>query len=199
MAIKDGHKTNFETLQVAIQEGDACILETYERLSGKPAVLVCATFEDNEQGVNFVPLARMFDGNPYEEFVTELENVAKYYGVGESVARLPERSFLDTIKDVPFIEEPLAKAYAILLDHLDDKERAKTLTPQFVEEILDKAGEEWSLSALELDAWVMHAEGKEVNEDTVEGLKAVHGAQKGSPSGLVNPFGQPISSGKNDS
>jgi hypothetical protein len=196
MAIADGHKTNFDTLQVAVKEGDVCLLEVYERVGGKPAVLVCATFQDDEEQVNFVPLARMFDGNPYEEFVTELENVAKYYGVGESVARMPERSFLDTIKDVPFIDQAPAKAYAILRDHLADAKRAQALTPRFVKEILDKAGEEWSLSAMELDAWVMHAEGKHVDENTVDGLKAVHGAQKDSPSGLVNPFGQPISSGK---
>jgi hypothetical protein len=200
MAIADGHKTNFETIQVAVKEGDACLLEVYDRITGEEIVMLCATYKDEEENINFVPLARMVDSDPYDSYVTEKENVAKYYGVGESVARTADRSFLNTIKDVPFIEEPLAKAYAILKDHLNDGTRAEALAHKFVEEILDKAGEEWSLSALELDAWVMHAEGHHVDENTVEGLRAVHGARgSGEGGGLVNPFGQPISSGKSSS
>lgn len=191
MAIADGHKTNFETIQAAVANEDACLMEVYDRITGEEVVMLCATYKDEEENICFVQLARMVDSDPYESYVTEKENVAKYYAVGESIARTEDRSFLGTIKDVPFIEEPLAKAYAILKDHLNDGKRAGTLVHKFVEEIISKMPEEWSLSALELDAWVAHAEGEDPQE-------VVEEAKKGNveEGGLVNPFGQPVSSGK---
>jgi len=191
MAIADGHKTNFETIQVAVKEEDACLLEVYDRITGEEVVMLCATYKDEEENVTFVPLARMVDSDPYESYVTEKENVAKYYGVGESVARTEDRSFLDTIKEVPYVDDTPAKAFAILRDHLGDRDRAITLTDLFVEEVMSKMPEEWSLSALELDAWVAHAEGEDPKEIVEEAKKS--DVEEG---GLVNPFGQPISSGK---
>ena len=168
MAIAEHYRVNFETLRAAASNGDLCLLEAYDRISGKPAVMLCAAWQDGETGeVHLVPFAQMCEGNPYEKYVMEREDVAKYYAIGESVARTADRSFLDTIKDVPYVEEDLAKGYAILKDHLNDHERAMSLTLQFVEEVLSRiggsdggsAGESaWSMSAKELDSWIEHAE-----------------------------------------
>lgn len=197
MAIREGYKTNFETLKAAADAGDLCIMEVYNRISGAPAVLVCATYQDDDGYINFVPLARMFDGNPYEEYVTEEAAIAKYRREGTCVVRLRDGEILDSTRDASIKKTRLANAYAVLKDHLVDEKRARSLANLFVEQILDNAPDDWTISALELDAWVMQAEGKHIDENTIEGLRAVHSGQGGSPtSRLVNAFGQPISSGK---
>lgn len=65
MAIGDGYKTNFETLQKASDNGDLVLMECRERATGQVCVLVCALGREGEE-VTFAPLARMIDGNPYE-------------------------------------------------------------------------------------------------------------------------------------
>ena len=67
MAISEGHRHNFNQLLRAISNGDAALLETTEKATGKAAILVAAvTFDGKEY--RLTPMARMFDSNPYEEF-----------------------------------------------------------------------------------------------------------------------------------
>ena len=183
--ISDAHKTNFETLKVAFTNGDIALMEVYERIGGKPVTMLCAVYQDEEEQYNFVPLAQMCEGNPYDSFVTEKENVAKYKGVGESIVRLEDRAFLDTTKNAIFIEENWAKAYTLLKDHLgeDDAARAQSLSDRFVEEVVSQLPEEWSLSALEIDAWIKHAENPDDYE--ADGAKPAgeHSATQPDPGG----------------
>lgn len=68
LKIQKSYKSNFETLQKAIKNGDACIVKVIENKTGELRVAVCAIQPDGESGVMFVPLALLFDGNPYEDF-----------------------------------------------------------------------------------------------------------------------------------
>jgi Family of unknown function (DUF6117) len=66
MAIKKGYKENFSTLLDAASNDQLAILETQDKATGKTVIAVCAvTFDGAEY--HFIPLAKMFDGNPYDE------------------------------------------------------------------------------------------------------------------------------------
>lgn len=64
--IKEGYKHNFETLKVACRNGDLALLECTDKETGKEVVTICAVQKVNNEYI-FTPLAKMFDGNPYEE------------------------------------------------------------------------------------------------------------------------------------
>lgn len=59
-------KANFETLQNADRAGHLALLECTDSTTGELVPVVCAVNFDGEQ-YEFVPLARMFTGNPYDE------------------------------------------------------------------------------------------------------------------------------------
>jgi len=65
--ILEGYKTNFETLKKAGANGDLCIMECQDKQTGKTVIAICAV--GREEGGDFTmhPLAKMFDGDPYEE------------------------------------------------------------------------------------------------------------------------------------
>ncbi len=66
MAIAEGYKHNFNELLRAVSSGDAALLETTEKATGKPAIIMVAvTFAGKEY--QMIPMARMFDANPYDE------------------------------------------------------------------------------------------------------------------------------------
>jgi len=67
MAIPEGYKHNFETLCRARDDRALCIMECKDRVTGKMVVAVCAAWTDEEGIVHMVPVAKMFDGDPYEE------------------------------------------------------------------------------------------------------------------------------------
>ena len=64
--IQEGYKTNFETLKRAAAAGDLALVECRDKETGKPVIAVCAVSRIGDDYV-FVPLAKMFDGNPYDE------------------------------------------------------------------------------------------------------------------------------------
>jgi len=66
MGIAVGYKNNFETMKHAFANGDVALMECTDVATGKPVITICAVQTDQE-GCTFVPLAKMFDGNPYEE------------------------------------------------------------------------------------------------------------------------------------
>lgn len=66
--IEPGYKHNFEILRRAARNGDLAIVACTETATGQPAVLVCAMQPESNGDTTMVPLARMFDGNPYELF-----------------------------------------------------------------------------------------------------------------------------------
>lgn len=67
MAIAKGYKANFETMKRAFAAGDVALMDCTDIVTGKPVIVVCATQREEGGDITFVPLAKMFDGNPYEE------------------------------------------------------------------------------------------------------------------------------------
>lgn len=65
MAILEGYKSNFETLISAAKNDRLCLMECVDKC-GNTVIAVCAVNEIEDE-FEFVPLAKMFDGNPYEE------------------------------------------------------------------------------------------------------------------------------------
>jgi hypothetical protein len=63
-ALSAGHKANFETLRAAVNNGHAALVDCQLRESGQPVAVICAVNIDEQY--EFVPLAMLFDGNPYE-------------------------------------------------------------------------------------------------------------------------------------
>jgi hypothetical protein len=66
MAIQQGDRANFQTILDAAKRGDLALLECVDITSGTPLCVVCAV---NKRGneLEFVPLAKLFGGNPYGE------------------------------------------------------------------------------------------------------------------------------------
>jgi hypothetical protein len=64
--ITDSYRTNFETLCQASSLDRLCLVECTERASGQLVYVVAAVNQVGED-IELVPLARLFDGNPYEE------------------------------------------------------------------------------------------------------------------------------------
>ena len=71
MALKRGDAANFETLRRAFQAGDVALVETTDQ-TGRYIAVICAVNVD-DRGIQMVPLARMFEGNPFEELVDPTE------------------------------------------------------------------------------------------------------------------------------
>ena len=66
--VEEGYKRNFATLIQAVVSGNVALLDCRDRQTGKPVRVIVALSQEAERGdVTFVPLAKMFDGNPYEE------------------------------------------------------------------------------------------------------------------------------------
>lgn len=67
MAIPKGHRANFDTMKRAAGNGDLALMECTDAATGEPVFVVCMTQREDDGAVSFVPVARMFDGNPYDE------------------------------------------------------------------------------------------------------------------------------------
>lgn len=72
MAISDEYKSNLETLTMAAKNGDICLMECTDLKTGNTVIVVCAVNVKDKQ-YEFIPLAKMFDGNPYEEVAPPME------------------------------------------------------------------------------------------------------------------------------
>lgn len=64
--ISKGHKANFETLKKAFKNKDVALMECTDAVTGKPVIAICAGNIVNGE-YEFIPLAKMFDGNPFKE------------------------------------------------------------------------------------------------------------------------------------
>lgn len=70
MAISKGYLANFKTLSTAFANKHTGLIECTDAVTGKPVMVICAFSHDSATGeVITVPLAKLFDGNPYEELV----------------------------------------------------------------------------------------------------------------------------------
>jgi hypothetical protein len=62
-----GYQRNFETLKRAVRNGDVMLAECTDVATGKPVITLCAVTRHRNGDVSAIPLAKFFDGNPYEE------------------------------------------------------------------------------------------------------------------------------------
>lgn len=66
MGIQEGYKKNFQTLIRAAKKDQLSLMECTDVKTGELVVAICAVNEKDES-FEFVPIAKMFNGNPYEE------------------------------------------------------------------------------------------------------------------------------------
>lgn len=69
MAIAEGYKANFATLIRAVRNEDVCLMECKDAITKEVVMVVAAVFEDEEGLIQTVPLAKLFEGNPYEQLI----------------------------------------------------------------------------------------------------------------------------------
>lgn len=68
MTIPAGHATNFDTMLRAASNGHLALLECKDAKTGEPVYTIVMVSRRGDE-FEFVPVARMFDGNPYEQIV----------------------------------------------------------------------------------------------------------------------------------
>lgn len=68
MALRRGDRANFNTLVKASDDGQLALMEMRRRSDGAVVAGICAVYVDEDNNYNFVPLATMVEGNPYELF-----------------------------------------------------------------------------------------------------------------------------------
>ena len=66
MPLTTGHKQNFETLQQAFLAGDVALMECQLSATGETVPVICAANRLEDGEIAFVPVAMMFNDNPYE-------------------------------------------------------------------------------------------------------------------------------------
>jgi len=63
-----GYKLNFQTLCKAVENDDVCLMACVDKATGKDVAVICAVSEEGNLKI-MIPLAKMFDGNPYDELI----------------------------------------------------------------------------------------------------------------------------------
>jgi hypothetical protein len=63
----DSFKANFAEMTRAVMSGDVALVECTDTETGKPCAIICTVNVFEDRSVEIVPMARMFDGNPYEQ------------------------------------------------------------------------------------------------------------------------------------
>ncbi|WP_459556777.1 DUF6117 family protein [Lacunimicrobium album] len=66
MALRPGHQTNFKTLLSAAQHQDLALVECQNLQTGEPVPVICAINYEIDGGISMVPLAQLFNDNPYD-------------------------------------------------------------------------------------------------------------------------------------
>lgn len=68
MSLAQGHIANFKTLGKAFENDDVALMECTDAKTGESIAVICMV--NRVAGdIEFVPVARMFNGNPYEEVI----------------------------------------------------------------------------------------------------------------------------------
>lgn len=62
-----GYLPNFETLKRAAAAGDLALLSCQDKATGKHVAVLTAVYQDEDGQYCMVPLAKLFDGDPYQE------------------------------------------------------------------------------------------------------------------------------------
>lgn len=72
--ITEHQKANFETLKRAFQQGDVALMECFDKQERQTVAVICAV--ERGETVGFVPFAKFFNDNPYEQLVPPGEEQA---------------------------------------------------------------------------------------------------------------------------
>lgn len=64
--IPKGHRATLETIQRAARNGALAIVACTDKATKRPVTVLCAIGRENDDYV-ISPLAKLFDGNPYDE------------------------------------------------------------------------------------------------------------------------------------
>ena len=67
MPITKGYKANFDTLIRAAKHSDLALVECQDKTTRQPVYVACAMQREPDGEISMIPIARMFDGNPYDE------------------------------------------------------------------------------------------------------------------------------------
>lgn len=67
--IPKSHKKNFETLKRAFANEDMAVVECTDKATGRPVHVLCAVAPNEDDQFDIIPMAKLFDGNPYEELL----------------------------------------------------------------------------------------------------------------------------------
>jgi len=73
--IAPGYKANFQTLKRAAVNGDLALMECRDAKTDLPVMVVCAVQRLGDD-FQFVPVAKLFSGNPYEEVLPPSRDAA---------------------------------------------------------------------------------------------------------------------------
>lgn len=73
--IDQGYKANFQTLKRAAVNGDLALMECRDAQTDLTVMVVCAVQRLGD-AFQFVPMAKLFDGNPYEEVLPPSRDTA---------------------------------------------------------------------------------------------------------------------------
>ena len=65
-AIATGYQQNYDVILRAARNGDLVLVDCQLKESGDPVVVLCALSRREDDTIDIVPLATMFDDNPYE-------------------------------------------------------------------------------------------------------------------------------------
>lgn len=68
-ALTEGQRANFNTLLRAATSGDLALVSARRKRNGKPIAILCAMQRNEDGTISPVPLAKQFDGNPYDELM----------------------------------------------------------------------------------------------------------------------------------
>lgn len=69
MALGKGDKDNFNNIIKAAKGGQLALIECTDAKTGKPVATLVFVNHEDDGGVSFVPVARLFDDNPYEQLI----------------------------------------------------------------------------------------------------------------------------------
>lgn len=76
MALRDGDKTNFETLCKAIMAGQCALVQSTDKATGEYRALLVAMNRHGDE-TEMVPLAQMVVGNPYDDYTDPIADMEK--------------------------------------------------------------------------------------------------------------------------
>ncbi|MFM1990253.1 MAG: hypothetical protein RJA99_3210 [Pseudomonadota bacterium] len=64
-----GHVANFKAMLRAALNKDLALIQCTDAKTGEPVPTICMVNKDAEGNVEFMPVARMFNTNPYQELL----------------------------------------------------------------------------------------------------------------------------------